>query len=1309
MDDENINQTEPEESTIAPAVKMTTEETPNAPAPRRSFFTRRNFFAAFAVLALLVALLGVGSYLFIRFGYLDNYIKTQFVTKMDEIGVNFSADVFRTTLSPLSLELKNATFNDKITGEKLFRIDSAKIGLTITDLYSWQLSRDLRVDSTAIDGAEVWVKFDKDGNSNFSNLNFVEEKQSGYINLNYTSANFSLANGIIHFGDVQHKIEANAKNVRLAVTPENPSAPDDQKRYKYDLASDGSNFIYDEKKVEPIDIESQGIIYREGAEVTQLKLNSPVASSTLSGNVEGWQDLRYNFKIDSTVDLMQAATIFPNDTALRGVGTFNGTVAGEGAKYKIVGAISSDELSAAGVRLKGLQVDATVAGENSIYNANGKAIAEMLTFEDFKIDYPQLVGNVRGSGTDFKWVGALQAAAARTPVGTIAGLFISDAAAELEDKKISATLGNVRARAYSMPGALEIQNLQTGNVKLTSANGTTNAAAPNLKAGALKTKAFNLQNVTAHNFKLRNVPARTEIQTDDLQAQAANLGTAKVKNLNARNARVGLQKGTTTLNTDNFRAEQVNAGGATIGGVAGQNLDVTDNPSETIVVANNLQVAKVSTDAAVLGSLNVAGVRLTIRQGRIEATSNDVVNVGNVALTNAAIPGGGNLENVKADKPVFVLEPSGHYRASLDLSLGGGILGSVKLGAAQSNVVVTNDQVALNNLAADVMDGKISGDAVIALNNRSQSRIDTNFTNLDLAKLLALQGGQIVPIAGQTTGKANLTFTGTNFRTASGTLTADFNANAGDGTRGFVPLNGKLGLRATNGLFNIDYANLNTEKSAVNASGRFDLEGSNSNLQLALNSSDAGEIERIIKVLNLSPTLEDQLNSMQASFAGNLTFNGNLTGNLLNPTIEGRAALDSINLRGRDIGALTTGIFVSPDTIELRDGKLSQPDGGNIAFNVNVPRIGENNIGVQANFTKVNTANLLTALPFELPETLKDFDGKTSGTVQLSGLPKDISGSANLVSTNATVAGQTFDRLEANLDFQNSVVNIKKFEARSGDGFLRASGTYDTNASIFDLNLEGKNLQIARLKNLATKNDALAVTGMVDLTARAKGNANDPKTFDINFNGAAQNVVINENALGTVTFVGNTANQQFNANLTATLGNQPQTITANVNLADPNLPFRAETNFNQTTLDPFIAFLPLPESVLVTGRATGKVYLEGNLYTTDANGKGTYTTAGLKGAARFTEFSFMVNETPFVATDPLAIHFNTDEITIDNAMFSGSGSNIVVSGSKALSDTAVNNLVINGKLNLRVLDVLSKNTFFTGISDIAVRLNGTNA
>jgi hypothetical protein len=633
------------------------------------------------------------------------------------------------------------------------------------------------------------------------------------------------------------------------------------------------------------------------------------------------------------------------------------------------------------------------------------------------------------------------------------------------------------------------------------------------------------------------------------------------------------------------------ASGANVGALTASGVRVTDSGNTTEVYSDNLKVAKVETDAAILGSLSVAGVRMTIRQGRIEARSGDI-DAGNVILRaggnakGSALPEGGNLQNVKIYKPVFILEPSGAYRASADMSLGGGVLGSVKLGAARASVVAQNNQVALNNLTAEVMDGRINGDAVIALNNRNQSRVNASFSDLDLSKLLALQGGRVVPIEGKTTGNANLTFSGTNFKTASGTLTADFAANAGTSERGLVPLNGKLALTATNGLFNVDYANLNTEKSAVNATGRFDLSGENSNLTLALNSSDASEIERIIRVLNISPELESQLDSYQVAFGGNLNFNATVTGNLSDPTIDGRAAIDSLLVRGRNLGSLATNLFVSSDGIQLRDGVLQERGGGNLAFSINVPRIGTDNISVNAKLNNINTGNLLAALPGGiLPSQIQDFQAQTSGTINVTGIPGNLQGEANISSSKGTINGEPFDGFDAKATFAGTLVNLENFEARFGEGFLRANGNYRTDSTVFDVNVEGRNIQLARVRPFIPNGASFSnINGTVDLTAKATGEAQNFSTYNINFNGAGRGVVVNENGIGDITFTGNTANQILNANITANFNGKPQAIVASVNFADENLPFQAETTFNQTELAPFIALARAPKALKLPGR-----------------------------------------------------------------------------------------------------------------------------
>ncbi len=1301
---ENIEETEAQNESAL--------EEPAPETQRRTYFSRRNIGIAFGLVAILGVLLALLTTVSYRYGVFDNYVKTQFVAKMAEIGVVFDADVFRVTVAPLKLELKNATFNDKITGEKLFFIKDAQLGLTVQDLYAWQLSRDISIDTTDVDGAEVWVKFDENGNSNFSNLKLVEDEAGSRVSFTYSSLKFSLKNGLIHFGDVTRKISADAKNVALLLEPENAEVPDEQKRYKFDFTSTDSNFIYDESVVEPIDIRADGIVDKLGAEIANLKLTTPIGESNLSGTLTDWATLKYNLKIASTVDLTQTSSIFPLGTAIRGVGNFSGTVAGEGTKYKIVGKINSDALAASNIRLKALKLNAAVDGDGTAYNANGKAIAEMLTFEDFKIDFPQIIGNVRGTGTDFRWVGELQAAAAKSPSETIAGLFVSDAVAEYKDSQFSATLGSLRAQKFSSED-VELQNLLANSVKITNADGTTNVTAPNLRAGQVNAEGATLRGVNAGNVKITNRGGRTDVKAGTVRAETIATEDVRLRNLRANNVTATDTDARTDVKLGQVQADGLDASGAKVGNLNASGVDVQIVGSEIKIYSNNLQVARVETDAAILGSINVAGVRLTIRQGRIEATSGDI-NAGNVALTKSAIDGGGTLENVKLYKPVFVLEPSGRYRASADMSLGGGVLGSVKLGAARANVVAENEQVALKNLTADVMDGKIEGNATIALTTRRRSEVNANFSNLDLSKLLALQGGRVVPIEGKTTGNVNLTFAGTNFKTASGTLTADFAANAGTAERGLVPVNGRLGLRATNGLFDVDYANLKTEKSELSATGSFDLSGSNSNLNLALNSTDASEIERIIRVLNISPELETQLDNYKAQFAGNLNFNGTITGNLENPTIDGRAAVDSLILRGRNLGSLATNVYVSPVGVELRDGKLQEPNGGgNLAFNVSVPSGGTNNISVEAKLNDINTGNLIAALPVDfLPEQIKDFQAQTSGTINVSGIPNALQGEANISSSAGTINGEAFDGFDAKATFAGNLVNLEKFEAKFGDGSLRANGTYQTDSTAFNFDVEGKNIQFARVRPFIPNGSGLTnVNGTIDLTAKATGIVSDSKTYDVNFNGVGRNVVVNDNNLGEVTFVGKTENQQLNANLTINFEGQPQVVAATVNFADENLPFVAETNFNNTQLAPYIALVRPADSgdVSITGQATGRVFLEGNLYSARPDGTRGFTTDNLAGAADFSQLALQIGETPLIASEPVSVRFNAKEVVVGSAKFSGGGSNIVVNGTVALTDSGVNNLIVDGRVNLSIFNALSKNTFFAGIATVAVRLTGAGS
>ena len=82
---------------------------------------------------------------------------------------------------------------------------------------------------------------------------------------------------------------------------------------------------------------------------------------------------------------------------------------------------------------------------------------------------------------------------------------------------------------------------------------------------------------------------------------------------------------------------------------------------------------------------------------------------------------------------MFVVEPSGRYRASADLSIGGGVLGSMNMGQAYAHVVATNNEVQFNNFTADVFKGRASGNARVAIGRGGTSQVNAEFNQVDVA------------------------------------------------------------------------------------------------------------------------------------------------------------------------------------------------------------------------------------------------------------------------------------------------------------------------------------------------------------------------------------------------------------------------------------------------------------------------------------------------------------------------------------------------------------------------------------------------
>ena len=1194
-------------------------------AKRWRYFSRRHAILAGLIIAAVAIFIILLAFFLYRFGFTDRYIANQIKRTFANYGIRAEIREFHADLPPQTVKMSGVELFDATTGEKLGTINELDATIRIEDLYALNLQRNINLRDLKIRGFEAWVAFDEQGRSNFRNLHIPPPEPNKRILFAYSTASVQITDGVIHYGDARHEISGEARNLQLTVQPDDPNAPEASWMNKVTFNLTDSNFSYDGRPVNDIDIHGRGRVSQTRAEIEELTLKSPVAEARLQGTMDDWRALRYQMQITSSVDLTQLSDVLRPGVALRGAGNFSGNVTGEGDQFKITGEVKSDALAADGVRLQGLNVSASGSVDGRSYEINGKAVADLLNAGDFKIDSLQLAGKVMGTGTNFRWVGELRAVAERSYGTTMTGLILRDARAEMNDGVLTAS-----------------------------------------------SRQFNANGLVASG--------------------------AKVNGITASDLRVRKQNDVTTAQVSTVKAGDITAQGARVKGVTANGIDVVDRGGVTSVVVKNVQVGATSAAGAEIGSLNIAGVRLSVRNRRIEGSTADI-DAGTVKLAD------GQAENVKLAKPVFVVEPSGAYRATADLSIGGGMLGQMALGQARASVVATSREIQLNNFAADLFNGRASGNARIALAKGGTSQVVADFNNVDVAGPLAAVAGSAVPLTGRATGRVDLTFPGTDVKLASGTLTTKLSAEAGETSADRIPITGELSVRADRGLFDLQAVNLQTPTTRLNATGQFSFEG-DSNLQVDLASSDAAELQTVLISSGLLPSVEEEMRTWKVGLAGQLAFNGNIRGRLESPDVTGRFSLGSLLVSGIDIGSISASITMNTNEIQIPDGRLVERDGGGMRFALVAPRKEKNKTSIDATLDRMNARVLLALSPWSKNEQLtSDTQGDLSGQIKITGIPNAMSGSADVRLGPGKLAGEPVQGMTARATFTGANVNVESVDIQLVAGHVNASGSFNTESKDFAFQGKAENIQLARLAALTNRRELPPITGVANFTAQVKGSVNVENLADyqITFDGQANDVTINGRAAGNLALKGTTANQRLNIALTSAILGAPQIVNAEVNLADAFLASKIETTFTNADLSNLFRIAVPTAGVRIGGRANGTISVSGNLLDEDQ----IFSLAGLSGTAKFSELSFRVEDIQLNAATPLEVAFKPNEINFKETRFTGPGTNIVIDGSLASGAGGTQNLTVNGSLNLRVLNGVSPDFFSSGAAEVAITIGGS--
>jgi translocation and assembly module TamB len=901
-------------------------------------------------------------------------------------------------------------------------------------------------------------------------------------------------------------------------------------------------------------------------------------------------------------------------------------------------------------------------------------------------------GTITGEGDRFKLNGEVKSDALAADNVRLQGLNVSAS-------------GSVQGKTYEINGKAVADLLNAGDFRIDSlqlagnvmGTGTNFRWVGELRAVAERSYGTTLTGLILHDARAEMNNGVLTAQSSQFTANGLTASGAKVNGITASNLQARSENDVTTAKIASVKAGTISASGAQVKGVTANNVDIVDRGGVTSVVVNNVQVGATTAAGAELGSLNIAGVRLSVRNGRIEGSTADI-DAGTVKLAD------GRAENVKLAKPVFVVEPSGSYRATADLSIGGGVLGRMEMGQARANVVATNRELQLNNFTADVFKGRASGNARLAIARGGTSQVKADFNNLDIAGPLTALAGSAVPLAGRATGRVDLTFPGTELKLATGLVTTRLSAETGERSADRIPITGEVAMRADRGTFDIQQVNLQTPASRLHATGQFSFEN-DSNLQVDLTSSDAAELQAVLISSGLLPEVEEQMRSYGIELGGQLAFNGNIRGRLDSPNVNGKVSLGTLIVNGYEFGALSASVAMNDAEIRVADGSLAERDGGGVKFSLVAPRNGQNNTSLEATLDRFSARTLLAFSPFSRDQLTADTQSDISGQIRVNGIPDAMSGSADLRFGPGKLAGEPLEGMTARATFNGPNVNVESVDVRLVAGHIVASGNLNTKSRAFDFQGNAENIQLARLTALANRPGLPAVTGVANFNAHLSGNLSDKNfsAYQVTFDGNASNVTINGRAAGTVALTGRTANQKLDVRLTTGVLGQDQVLAAQVDLASENLAANLETTLTNADLTNLFQIALPGSAVRISGRANGSIRASGNLLDEDQN----FSLAGLSGTARFTELSFRVEDVQLTATTPLEVRFTPNEITFDTTRFTGPGTNIVLNGTLATATGGRQSLNVNGDLNMRVLNGISPDFFSSGIAEIAVRINGS--
>ena len=300
-------------------------------------------------------------------------------------------------------------------------------------------------------------------------------------------------------------------------------------------------------------------------------------------------------------------------------------------------------------------------------------------------------------------------------------------------------------------------------------------------------------------------------------------------------------------------------------------------------------------------------------------------------------------------------------------------------------------------------------------------------------------------------------------------------------------------------------------------------------LSLAAEARDLAELERT--AANWYAAIQKERLDPPLRLTGSGRVEARLTRAFGDPRIEGSFEATSFSLRGARFGDTSASFVVDRNVatfapFRAEDGEAALAVTGKLGFG--------RALGGHYRLEELTTEmrrwpleRILAFLGFDLP-----MSGPLTGRLALSGVTPALSGRAPVVWEHGSGWGQSFDRLEGMLSFENDRIRVTDALATLGGGTGKGSGFYRWSDGGFELAAGMEGVSAGAIARVATAAPTLA--GRVTATLAGEGTIEKP---GLSLAGTIAGAAVGEDAIGDpsrpVTFSAKTGNGGWSASVEA--------------------------------------------------------------------------------------------------------------------------------------------------------------------------------